>query len=56
MKTGKDSTPPAVRNKYTAQFKGQSLESAERGGVSKVRLDLCLVDDVVFFIVLNGVF
>ena len=30
MKTQKESTPPVVRNKYTAQFKEQALERADR--------------------------
>lgn len=56
MKTRKDSTTPVVRDEYTAQFKGQSLQRAERDGISEVALDLGLADDAVFFIVLNSVF
>jgi hypothetical protein len=34
MKTQKESTTPVVRNKYTAQFKEQALERADRDGIS----------------------
>jgi transposase InsO family protein len=34
MKTKKVSNTPSVRNKYTAQFKEQALECAERDGIS----------------------
>jgi hypothetical protein len=33
MKTQKESTTPVDRNKYTAQFKEQALERADRDGI-----------------------
>jgi transposase len=36
MKTKKESTTPAVRNKYTSQFKEQALERADKDGIPKV--------------------
>jgi len=36
MKHKKESTTPAVRSKYTAQFKEQALERAEHDGIPEV--------------------
>ncbi len=36
MKTKKESTTTTVRNKYTAQFKEQALERADKDGIPKV--------------------
>jgi transposase len=42
MKTKKESITPVVRNKYSAQFKEQALERADRDGIPKVRaIALC---------------
>ena len=35
MKTQKESTTLVVRDKYTAQFKEQALERADRDGIPK---------------------
>ena len=48
MKTQKESTTPVVRNKYTAQFKEQALERADRDGIPKVAQDLGLVESMLY--------
>jgi transposase len=40
MKTKKESNTTAVRNKYTAQFKEQALERADKDGIPTVAQDL----------------
>ena len=47
MKTQKES-PPVVRNKYTAQFKEQALEHADRDGIPKVAQDLGLAESMLY--------
>jgi len=44
MKTKKESTTIAVRNKYTSQFKEQALERADKDGVPMVAQDLGLAE------------
>jgi len=44
MNTKKEPTPQVVRNKYTAQFKEQALERADRDGIPKVTQDLGLAE------------
>lgn len=49
MKTKKeDTTARSVRNKYTAQFKGQALERADRDGIPKVAQDLGLAEATLY--------
>ena len=48
MKTKKEPTPQVVRNKYTAQFKGQALERADRDGIPKVAQDLGLAEAMLY--------
>ena len=49
MKTKKeDTTTRSVRNKYTAQFKEQALERAERDGIPKVAQDLGLAEATLY--------
>lgn len=48
MKTQKESTPPVVRNKYTAQFKEQALERADRDGIPKVAQDLGPAESMLY--------
>jgi transposase len=48
MKTQKESTTPIVRNKYTAQFKEQALERADRDGIPKVAQDLGLAESMLY--------
>ncbi|MCF7965690.1 MAG: IS3 family transposase [Methylobacter tundripaludum] len=48
MKTKKESISPAVRNKYTAQFKEQALERAERDGIPKVAQDLGIAESMLY--------
>ena len=48
MKTQKESTTPVVRNKYTAQFKEQALERADRDGIPKVAQDLGLAESMMY--------
>ena len=48
MKTQKESTAPVVRNKYTAQFKEQALERADRDGIPKVAQDLGLAESMLY--------
>ena len=42
MKAKKETNTAIVRNKYTAQFKEQALERADRDGIPKVAQDLGL--------------
>ncbi len=44
MNTKKEPKPQVVRNKYTAQFKEQALERADRDGIPKVTQDLGLAE------------
>ena len=49
MKTKKeDTTTRSVRNKYTAQFKEQALERAEKDGIPKVAQDLGLAEATLY--------
>lgn len=48
MKTKNESNTPAVRNKYTAQFKEQALERADRDGIPKVAQDLGLAESMLY--------
>jgi transposase len=48
MKTKKESNIPAVRNKYTAQFKEQVLERTDRDGIPKVAQDLGLAESMLY--------
>jgi len=48
MKTQKESTTAVVRNKYTAQFKEQALERADRDGIPKVAQDLGLAESMLY--------
>jgi transposase len=49
MKTKKeDTTTRSVRNKYTAQFKEQALERADRDGIPKVAQDLGLAEATLY--------
>jgi transposase len=48
MKPKKESTTTAVRNKYTAQFKEQALERADKDGVPKVAQDLGLAESLLY--------
>lgn len=48
MKTKKESTTAAVRNKYTAQFKEQALERADKDGIPKVAQDLGLAESMLY--------
>jgi len=44
MKTKKESNTPSIRNKYSAQFKEQALERADRDGIPQVAQDLRLAE------------
>jgi transposase len=48
MKQKKESTPSVVRHKYTAQFKGQALERADRDGVPKAAQDLGFAESMLY--------
>jgi transposase len=48
MKTKTESTTRAVRNQYTAQFKEQALERADRDGIPKVAKDLGLAESMLY--------
>jgi transposase len=48
MKTNKESTTVVARNKYTAQFKEQALERADRDGIPKVAKDLGLAESMMY--------
>lgn len=46
--TKKESITLAVRNEYTAQFKEQALERADKDGVPKVAQDLGLAESLLY--------
>jgi transposase-like protein len=46
MKNKNESTTPAVRSQYTAPFKEQALERAERDGIPRVAQDLGLSESM----------
>ena len=48
MKSKTESTTPVIRNKYTAQFKEQALERADRDGILKVAKDLGLAESMLY--------
>lgn len=48
MKTKIESKTPIVRNKYTAQFKEQALERADRDGIPTVAKDLGLAESMLY--------
>jgi transposase len=48
MKHKKESTTPAVRSKYTAQFKEQALERAEHDGIPQAAQDLELAESMLY--------
>jgi len=48
MKTKIESNAPVVRNNYTAQFKEQALERADRDGIPKVAQDLGLAESMLY--------
>jgi transposase len=48
MKIKKESTTPTVRKKYTAQFKEQALERADRDGIPKTAQDLGLAESMLY--------
>jgi transposase len=48
MKTKTESKIPTARNKYTAQFKEQALERANRDGIPTVAKDLGLAESILY--------
>jgi transposase len=46
--TKKESTTSVVRNKYTAPFKEQALERADRDGIPKVAQDLGVAESMLY--------
>jgi transposase len=48
MKTKNESDTAVVRNKYTAQFKEQVLERADKDGIAKVAKDLGLAESMLY--------
>ncbi len=48
MKTQKKSDTKVVRNKYTAQFKEQVLERADKDGIAKTAKDLGLAESMLY--------
>jgi transposase-like protein len=48
MKIKKESTAPTARKKYTAQFKEQALERADRDGIPKTAQDSGLVESMLY--------
>jgi transposase len=48
MKTKKEQSTATVRNKYTAQFKEQALERADRDGIPTVAKDLGLAESMLY--------
>jgi transposase-like protein len=48
MKSKTESTTPTIRNQYSAQFKEQSLERADRDGIPKVAKDLGLAESMLY--------
>lgn len=49
MKTKKESATPSVRNKYTAQFKEQVMDRAERYGAPQEAQYLRLSESILYF-------
>ena len=47
MKPKKEQNTTIIRNKYTAQFKEQALERADRDGVPMVAKDLGLAESML---------
>jgi transposase len=48
MKTNREQNTTTVRNKYTAQFKEQALERADRDGIPTVAKDLGLAESMLY--------
>ncbi|MDT4290632.1 transposase [Methylomonas sp. MO1] len=48
MKAENKSKIPVVRNKYTAQFKEQALERADKDGIPKKAKDLGLAESMLY--------
>lgn len=48
MKTKKESNTPVIRNKYTAQYREQALERADRDGIPKTAQDLGLTESMLY--------
>ena len=48
MKTQKGLNTPVARNQYTAQFKEQALERADRDGIPKAAQDLGLAESMLY--------
>lgn len=48
MKTKKEQNGATVRNKYTAHFKEQVLERADRDGIPTVAKDLGLAESMLY--------
>lgn len=48
MKAQNEIKTPVVRNKYTAQFKEQTLERADKDGVPKAVKDLGLTESMLY--------
>lgn len=48
MKIKKDEVKATLRNKYTAQFKEQVLERADRDGIATVAKDLGLAESMLY--------
>jgi transposase len=48
MKSKTESTAPTIRNNYSAQFKEQALERADRDGIPKVAKDLGLAESMLY--------
>jgi transposase len=48
MKTKTESKIPAASNQYTAQFKEQALERADRDGIPTVAKDLGLAESMLY--------
>jgi len=48
MKTQNETKPRVVRNQYSAQFKEQALERADKDGVAKAAKDLGLAESMLY--------
>ena len=48
MKAKKEPSLQVVRNKYTAQFKGQALGRADRDGIPRVAQDLGIAEAMLY--------
>jgi transposase len=48
MKSKKEEATRTVRSKYTASYKGQALERADKDGIPKVAQDLGLVEATLY--------